>query len=105
MTRIHVQSHTGSPIRTFEDWKQRALTPERNQMHWAEGRSACELGRIWTASGEPAVPGELNRLLDSNKGTPGDQRQFLAAVFAIGLFDGWVQRLLKSLGSSVQAML
>lgn len=40
-------------------------------MHWAEGRSACELGRIWTANGEPAVPGELTQLLESNESTRG----------------------------------
>jgi len=71
MTRIEIKSHKGKPIRSFDDWEQYALPQERKEMHWEEGRSACELGRIWTSNGEPAVPGELIRLLESNEGTRG----------------------------------
>jgi hypothetical protein len=38
---------------------------------WKEGRSAFELGRIWTEKGEPAVPAELVQLLDSHEATSG----------------------------------
>lgn len=64
---VQVKNHPGKPIRSFEDWEKYALPPERKERHWEEGRSACELGRIWTVSGEPAVPGELTRLLESNE--------------------------------------
>jgi hypothetical protein len=68
---VQIKSNAGRPIRSFGDWEKYALPPERKKMHWEEGRSACELGRIWTASGEPAVPGELTRLLESHEGTRG----------------------------------
>lgn len=71
MTKLEIKSHSGKPIRSFEDWEKYALPPARKRLHWEEGRSACELGWIWTANGEPAVPGELTRLLESNEGTRG----------------------------------
>jgi hypothetical protein len=59
------------PIRSFDDWESYALPPARNELHWEPGRSACELGRIWTAGGEPAVPHQLVQLLESHEGTRG----------------------------------
>ena len=70
MTKIEIKNHSGKPIRSFDDWEKFALPQERHG-HWQEGRSACELGRSWTASGEPAVPGELTHLLESHEGTRG----------------------------------
>lgn len=69
MTNVQIKSHAGEPIRSFRDWERHALPPDRRERHWKEGRSAFELGRIWTASGEPTVPCELTRLLDSHEGT------------------------------------
>ena len=47
------------------------MPPNRKLRHWKEGRSAFELGRIWMEKGEPNVPNELIRLLDSHDGTRG----------------------------------
>lgn len=47
------------------------MPPDRKLKQWQEGRSACELGRIWTANGEPAVPSELIELLNSHDATRG----------------------------------
>jgi len=58
-------------MRSFDDWARYALPPARNELHWEPGRSACELGRIWTAGGEPAVPRQLAQLLESHEGTRG----------------------------------
>jgi hypothetical protein len=58
-------------IRSFDDWERFALPPARKKLHWKPDRSACELGRIWTASGEPAVPRQLTELLESHEGTRG----------------------------------
>ncbi len=69
--RVQIRGYAGVPIYSFDDWEKFALPPARRKMHWEEGRSACELGRIWTANGEPAAPGELIRLLESNEGTRG----------------------------------
>src|SRR5208283_2009250 len=71
MTNVEIKSHGGKAIRSFDDWENYALPPGRKKLHWEEGRSSCELGRIWTTNGEPAVPGELTRLLESNDGTRG----------------------------------
>lgn len=68
MMIVDFKNNVREPIRSFRDWEKYSLPPER-QDHWKEGRSACELGRIWTANGKPAVPGELTRLLESNEGT------------------------------------
>lgn len=57
------------PIRSFDDWESHALPPARKELHWETDRSACELGRIWTAGGEPAVPRQLAQLLESHEGT------------------------------------
>lgn len=70
-TNIQIKSHTGKPIRSFADWEKHALPPERRELHWKKGRSAYELGWSWTANGEPTVPGELTRLLESHEGTRG----------------------------------
>lgn len=47
------------------------MPPDRKLKHWQEGRSAFELGRIWTVSGEPAVPAALAELLNSHAATRG----------------------------------
>lgn len=69
MTNVQIQSHAGEPIRSFSDWEKYGLPPDRRERHWKEGRSAFELGRSWTANGEPAVPSELIELLDSHEAT------------------------------------
>jgi hypothetical protein len=71
IARVKIEGHGGEPIRNFADWKDYALPAQRRKLHWKEGRSACELGRAWTANGEPAVPRELTELLDSHEGTRG----------------------------------
>jgi len=71
MTSVQIQSYAGVPIRSFDDWESHALPPPRKELHWKPDRSACELGRIWTASGEPAVPRQLVQLLESHEGTRG----------------------------------
>jgi hypothetical protein len=47
------------------------MPPDRRLRHWQEGRSACELGRIWTTNGEPGVPAVLTELLNSHDVTRG----------------------------------
>lgn len=47
------------------------MPPERKRKHWKAGRSAYELGRAWIANGEPAVPAELEQLLESHAATRG----------------------------------
>jgi len=68
--RIEAHGHSGIQIQSFRDWETYAL-PEERRHHWKTGRSACELGRIWTVAGEPSVPAELTRLLESNEATRG----------------------------------
>lgn len=68
---VQIQSHAGVHIRSFDDWARYALPPDRKGLHWKPGRSACELGRIWTADGEPAAPRQLAELLESHGGTRG----------------------------------
>ena len=69
MTNVQIKGYAGEPIRSFSDWEKRALPPEHKERQWKEGRSEFELGRIWTANGEPAVPSELMQLLDSHEAT------------------------------------
>lgn len=71
MASVPIQNNQGARIRSFDDWARFALPPARRKLHWEPGRSACELGRIWTASGEPAVPRQLTELLESHEGTRG----------------------------------
>jgi len=67
--RVPITSHMGETIRSFSDWEKYALPPGRRALHWKEGRSACELGRAWTAAGEPRTPLALHQLLESHEGT------------------------------------
>jgi hypothetical protein len=69
MTSIQIRGNGGTPIRSFEDWESHALPSARKKLHWKPDRSACELGRIWTANGEPAVPRQLAQLLESHEST------------------------------------
>jgi len=69
MKNVQIKSQVGEPIRSFSDWEKHALPPDRRERHWKESRSAFELGRSWTANGEPTVPRELIQLLDSHEGT------------------------------------
>lgn len=71
MTDLQIRSHTGEPIRSFSDWENYALPPERRKRHWKKGRSAFELGWSWTASGQPAAPAELVQLISSHEATRG----------------------------------
>lgn len=59
------------PIHSLSDWEKYGMPPDRKSRHWKEGRSACELGRIWTTNGEPAVPAVLTELLNSHDATRG----------------------------------
>jgi len=65
------QTVAAEPIHSFGDWEKFALPPERRKRHWVEGRSAYELGFIWTTNGQPSVPAELEQLLDSHEETKG----------------------------------
>lgn len=65
---VQISGYGGDPIRSFGEWEMYALPHER-KLHWKPGRSACELGRVWTASGEPRLPLELFLLLNSRTET------------------------------------
>ncbi|MBS1828797.1 MAG: hypothetical protein JST93_26075 [Acidobacteria bacterium] len=71
MGNVEIEGYAGDRIRTFGDWEKYAMPPERKDRHWKEGRSAFELGRCWTASGEPTIPEELTKLLNSHNATAG----------------------------------
>jgi hypothetical protein len=66
---VQIKGYAGELIRSFGDWEKHALPPERKERQWKEGRSEFELGRSWTARGEPTLPCELMDLLDSHEGT------------------------------------
>jgi len=66
---IEMRGYAGQQIRSFADWEQRALPPERKARQWKEGRSEFELARSWTASGAVAVPPEIMQVLDVLEGT------------------------------------
>ena len=66
---VAIKGYANQPIRSFADWEKYALPPDRRTRHWKEGRSAFELGRIWTISGKPAAPAVLVQLLKSHEGT------------------------------------
>jgi hypothetical protein len=68
---VQIKGYAGQQIRSFSDWYKHALPPDRRERQWKEGRSEFELGREWTANGEPAVPTGLSQLLDSHEGTRG----------------------------------
>lgn len=55
----------GGLIRTLEEWRLKA-PPFGGDRQWADGYSAKETARAWLASGRPAVPPELARLLASS---------------------------------------
>jgi hypothetical protein len=68
---VQIKGSNGQQIRSFTDWDKYALPPARRQRQWKEGRSEFELGRVWTANGEPALPPLLSQLLESNEQTKG----------------------------------
>jgi hypothetical protein len=68
---VEIKGYAGYPIRSFCDWDQHALPPERRKVQWKEGRSEFELAREWMSNRGPMVPVELARLLDANEGTSG----------------------------------
>jgi hypothetical protein len=63
---IEIKGHAGDSIHSLDDWAMYAMPHERRVKHWQEGRSAFELGRLWTISGQPAVPRVMAELLDSH---------------------------------------
>ena len=71
MNTVEIKGYDGELIRSFGDWEEHALPPERKKLQWKESRSEFELGRSWTAHGAPALPHELMALLDSHEGTRG----------------------------------
>jgi hypothetical protein len=72
MGALEIMGYDGKTrIRSFSDWESYAMPPERKLKQWKEGRSAFELGRIWTENNEPMVPPALIQLLDSHEGTRG----------------------------------
>jgi hypothetical protein len=71
MDVIEIRGHKGNLIHSLDDWARYAMPADRKEKHWSPDRSACELGRLWTASGEPAVPAELAELLESHDATRG----------------------------------
>lgn len=68
---LQIRGYAGQPIHSLCDWAKYAMPPDRKRKHWKEGRSAFELGRIWTANREPTVPSELTELLNSHNATRG----------------------------------
>ena len=68
---VQIKGYGGEQINSFADWEKYALPAKRRELHWKEGRSACELGRYWTASGEPCLPLSLVQLFDSHEATRG----------------------------------
>jgi hypothetical protein len=68
---VQIKGYGGEQINSFTDWEKYALPAKRKELHWKEGRSACELGRHWTTDGEPCLPLGLVRLLDSHEVTRG----------------------------------
>jgi hypothetical protein len=66
---VNILGHAGDPIRSFTDWEAYAMPPARKLKHWKQGRSAFELGRIWTAAGQPIVPPELAAILQAHPAT------------------------------------
>jgi len=68
---VEIEGYAGKPIHSLSDWEEHAMPPDRKRKHWTPGRSACELGRVWTANGEPETPTELTQLLNSHDATRG----------------------------------
>ena len=66
---VEMRGFAKQQIRSFADWEQRALPPERKARQWKEGRSEFELARCWTMSGAVAVPPEIMQVLDAHEGT------------------------------------
>lgn len=61
---LHPRS--GEPIRSEKDWL-RLAGPRGGKAHWKEGHSAMALARAWCpAGGSPAVPAEIQALLDAH---------------------------------------
>lgn len=66
LMRLH---KNGAPINCVEDWKR--LAPPKAEGQWVEGRSAFEVAHAWCSTGTPAVPSELQLLLESRSETRG----------------------------------
>lgn len=71
MQRVEIAGYSGTPIHSLDDWAKYAMPPARHSKHWREGRRAYELGWAWTLNGAPAVPAELQQLLESHEATRG----------------------------------
>ena len=65
---VEMYGYAGQQIRSFADWEQWALPPERKARQWKEGRSEFELARCWM-SGAVTIPPELMQVLDAHEGT------------------------------------
>ncbi len=62
---------SGSEIQSIDDWFLLA-PPKKGIKQWKDGRSAKELARAWFPSkGQPKIPNDLSRLLDSHNDTKG----------------------------------
>lgn len=61
MQTVEIEGYAGNPIHSLSDWEAHAMPADRKRKHWTPGRSAGELGRVWTANGEPETPMELTQ--------------------------------------------
>ena len=68
---IEICGYADQRIRSFANWEQWALPPDRKARQWKEHRSEFELARSWTRGGEPAAPMELVQLLYSHEAARG----------------------------------
>jgi hypothetical protein len=75
--RLAIMGPKGDLITSVEGWLD-AAPPKGGVAHWQDGRSAKELAKAWFRSGEPALPTELSKLLDSSEAMRG-------AVATIGI--------------------
>jgi hypothetical protein len=64
-------SRLGKSIRSVADWS--AHAPPKSAKQWKTGRSAYECARAWCGSSAPAVPQELELLLESHRDTRASQ--------------------------------
>jgi hypothetical protein len=61
---VLLTSRSGDPIRNIEEWRDKRQAVNTG---WVPGKSAWEIANAWVGSGEPRVPIEFQRLLESHK--------------------------------------
>jgi hypothetical protein len=83
---LRITNQAGQLIMTVDEWFANS-PPVKGSLHWQDGRSAKECAKAWLCTGQPKMPEELQRLLESNEDTKAFTAQVVIPEYVTKLDD------------------